>query len=82
MSHQSSEGTTADYSRGPTVERGLAALDSLYELRNVIPQLLTSSSLSDHDGEFQLSGMDNTDNSPQLGMHSGSHHCWSSASNA
>ncbi|WVR05849.1 hypothetical protein IAU60_002875 [Kwoniella sp. DSM 27419] len=30
-------------SLGPTVERGLTALDSLYELRNVIPGLMSSS---------------------------------------
>ncbi|KAJ9113728.1 hypothetical protein QFC20_001753 [Naganishia adeliensis] len=34
---------------GPTVERGIAALDSLYELRNVIPSLMESSSLSKVD---------------------------------
>jgi brefeldin A-resistance guanine nucleotide exchange factor 1 len=42
---------------GPTVERGIAALDSLYELRNVIPSLMESSSLSKVDGEcFQYQG--------------------------
>ncbi|OCF31102.1 Sec7 domain-containing protein [Kwoniella heveanensis BCC8398] len=34
---------------GPTVERGLTALDSLYELRNVIPGLMASSGLREHD---------------------------------
>lgn len=43
---------------GPTVERGIAALDSLYELRNVIPSLMESSSLSKVDGEHHcLVGM-------------------------
>jgi hypothetical protein len=36
---------------GPIVERGLAALDSLYELRNVIPGLMESSSLTKVDGK-------------------------------
>ncbi|WVQ85543.1 hypothetical protein IAT38_007709 [Cryptococcus sp. DSM 104549] len=36
-------------SLGPTVERGLTALDSLYELRNVIPGLMASSGLGEHD---------------------------------
>ncbi|EIW72629.1 hypothetical protein TREMEDRAFT_41874 [Tremella mesenterica DSM 1558] len=35
---------------GPTVERGLSALDSLYGLRNVIPDLMESSGLSGQDG--------------------------------
>ncbi|WVF70575.1 hypothetical protein IAT40_005367 [Kwoniella sp. CBS 6097] len=35
-------------SLGPTVERGLTALDSLYELRNVIPGLMASSGLDEH----------------------------------
>ncbi|ORX34283.1 putative golgi-specific brefeldin a-resistance guanine nucleotide exchange factor 1 [Kockovaella imperatae] len=34
---------------GPTVERGLTALDSLYELRNVIPELMASSKLSERE---------------------------------
>lgn len=41
---------TDQYS-GPTVEKGLAALDSLYELRNVIPGLITTSDLGDQEGE-------------------------------
>ncbi|WWC86203.1 uncharacterized protein L201_001076 [Kwoniella dendrophila CBS 6074] len=36
-------------SLGPTVERGLTALDSLYEMRNVIPGLKASSNLNEHD---------------------------------
>lgn len=36
---------------GPTVERGLTALDSLYELRNVIPSLIASSGNPAKDGE-------------------------------
>nr|XP_031861344.1 uncharacterized protein CI109_003316 [Kwoniella shandongensis]KAA5528416.1 hypothetical protein CI109_003316 [Kwoniella shandongensis] len=36
-------------SLGPTVERGLTALDSLYELRNVIPGLMSTSGLGEHD---------------------------------
>ncbi|WVW82243.1 hypothetical protein I302_104249 [Kwoniella bestiolae CBS 10118] len=36
-------------SLGPTVERGLTALDSLYELRNVIPGLIAKSGLGEHD---------------------------------
>jgi hypothetical protein len=35
---------------GPTVERGLTALDALYELRNVIPNLDESSTLQGLDG--------------------------------
>ena len=38
--------------RGPTVERGLAALDSLYELRNLIPELMASSQLQGQEGEL------------------------------
>ncbi|OXG34789.1 Sec7 domain-containing protein [Cryptococcus neoformans Bt120] len=34
-------------SLGPAVERGLAALDSLYELRNVIPTLMSSNNLEE-----------------------------------
>lgn len=40
-----------DESSGPTVEKGLAALDSLYDLRNVIPGLVTTSDLADQEGE-------------------------------
>lgn len=36
---------------GPIVERGLAALDSLYDLRNVIPDLMKASSLTKVDGK-------------------------------
>ncbi|OCF55504.1 Sec7 domain-containing protein [Kwoniella mangroviensis CBS 10435] len=36
-------------SLGPTVERGLTALDSLYELRNVIPGLIAKSGLGEHE---------------------------------
>lgn len=39
---------------GPTVERGLTALDSLYELRNVIPSLVTKSGKAPRDGESSL----------------------------
>lgn len=42
-------------SRGPTVEKGLAALDSLYDLRNVIPGLISSSNMQDQDGELNSS---------------------------
>jgi brefeldin A-resistance guanine nucleotide exchange factor 1 len=34
---------------GPTVERGLTALDSLYELRNAIPSLIERSGKNTHD---------------------------------
>ncbi|WVQ71161.1 hypothetical protein IAR50_000686 [Cryptococcus sp. DSM 104548] len=34
-------------SLGPTVERGLSALDSLYELRNVIPAIMAASKLTE-----------------------------------
>ncbi|WRT64093.1 uncharacterized protein IL334_001022 [Kwoniella shivajii] len=34
---------------GPTVERGLTALDSLYDLRNVIPGLMSSSDMNEND---------------------------------
>lgn len=34
---------------GPTVERGLTALDSLYELRNAIPTLIAASGKNPHD---------------------------------
>lgn len=37
---------------GPTVERGLAALESLYELRNTIPELVKATSLPAGKGEF------------------------------
>ena len=39
-------------SSGPTVEKGLAALDSLYDLRNVIPGLISSSKMEDQEGDF------------------------------
>ena len=39
-------------SSGPTVEKGLAALDSLYDLRNVIPGLISSSKMEDQEGEL------------------------------
>ena len=44
MNHQTSS--------GPTVEKGLAALDSLYDLRNVIPGLISSSKMEDQEGEL------------------------------
>lgn len=43
-----------DIHSGPTVEKGLAALDSLYDLRNVIPGLISSSKLPDQEGEFSV----------------------------
>lgn len=48
-----SRATFADLDSGPTVEKGLAALDSLYDLRNVIPGLISSSQLSDQDGKSE-----------------------------
>lgn len=36
---------------GPIVQRGLTALDSLYELRSVIPTLMETSSLNKVDGQ-------------------------------
>lgn len=50
---QVSKAVTDGFS-GPTVEKGLAALDSLYELRNVIPGLITTSDLGDQEGELLL----------------------------
>jgi hypothetical protein len=43
----------ADCFSGPTVEKGLAALDSLYDLRNVIPGLIASSNMDDQEGEHR-----------------------------
>jgi hypothetical protein len=37
---------------GPTVERGLAALDTLFELKEQIPGLITASGKSAADGEL------------------------------
>nr|XP_018267160.1 Sec7 domain-containing protein [Kwoniella dejecticola CBS 10117]OBR89318.1 Sec7 domain-containing protein [Kwoniella dejecticola CBS 10117] len=49
QSRRSSMNANQNASLGPTVERGLTALDSLYELRNVIPGLMTSSGLNESD---------------------------------
>ncbi|WWC66365.1 uncharacterized protein I206_100266 [Kwoniella pini CBS 10737] len=49
QSRRSSLNANQNASLGPTVERGLTALDSLYELRNVIPGLMTSSGLNESD---------------------------------
>jgi len=69
---------------GPTVERGLTALDSLYELRNVIPGLLASSDLDPQAGAssslHRFSSRREADE--QAGTLFGSHLCWSSRNNA
>ena len=54
------------------MERGLTALDSLYELRNVIPLLLTSSGFPSNDGKCLLSLRKLVD-VRKHGMLSGSH---------
>ena len=64
-----------DKSRGPTVERGLTALDALYELRNTIPGLMDKSEMTGQEGElnpFRELVADST----QLGTHFGYHPCW------
>lgn len=57
-------------SSGPTVEKGLAALDSLYDLRNVIPGLISSSKMEDQEGELPQACATDVANA-QPGMHSG-----------
>lgn len=47
MNRHRSDGVAATL--GPTVERGLTALDSLYELRNAIPSLVEASGKSTQD---------------------------------
>lgn len=62
--------------RGPTVERGLTALDSLYELRNTIPGLMTSSGLSGQEGQLCDSRRaQKLTNHRQHGTHSGFRPC-------
>nr|ODN87173.1 Sec7 domain-containing protein [Cryptococcus depauperatus CBS 7841] len=46
--HRSSVSNPNSASLGPSMDRGLAALDSLFELRNVIPGLMSSSGLEEH----------------------------------
>lgn len=64
---------------GPIVQRGLTALDSLYELRSVIPTLMETSSLNKVDG--RRSCCSNSRASAycvisQPGIPSGSHPSW------
>ncbi|KAK8865894.1 hypothetical protein IAR55_001042 [Kwoniella newhampshirensis] len=47
--HRRSSSIGPQATLGPTVERGLTALDSLYELRNVIPGMMSTSGLGEHD---------------------------------